>query len=425
MADNDCGCAGSSSTPPGTRGPAASRTVASAFGGNVAVRRSACGPAKCPQPPLSQAEERSPYCQDWVSLLTTEAAGRLLIAIEGCLFFLKSKCSGVVWFNADTEQVDIRFPDFVSSLPKENNYGFLAKVVPTIRRVCVDGVDGCEEEVHQELAAQVMGQSDCGDIMIARPPLCGEIPPTSAGNADAQTHVDYLDAPNHEDIAGCVADLRFLVSYPGTRGDVANTPCRKWSLMRRLKMRLSQWGLIVKGDPLESTARRLVAIPVAGGTEDDPCYELRMIESNTGGIPTGTENCQILRFRGFGTEAAGWKAEKGGLMFYPVERKDLFTSTNVGTAAFTIELPDYPTDACGDVWVDLEVQIQTLPGASGVPTRLILTAGSYILGYGGQQTSVDCVQVKCPTSSSTLNLVRTRTGTGQCGLYIRILGYWK
>lgn len=342
MADNDCGCSGSSTTPPGSSGPRPARTVASAFGGNAAVRRGACGPARCPQPPLSEADERSPYCPDWLTLLKTAAAGKLLIAVEGCLFLLESKLSGVPWYDAETGEVNLRFPDFVSSLPKENNYGFLAKVVPTTRKVQVDGVEGCTDEVHQELAAQVLGYSDCGELMIARAPLCGEIPPGQAGNADSQVHIDYLDAPNHEDIDGCATDFRFLGSYSGTRGDKAGTPCRKWSWMRRLKLRASQWGIIPSGSPLESGAKAVVLIPVSGGSEEDPCYEMRVLDQGQGGLPTDPDNCSTLRFKGKGTVDAGWKEDKNAVLFHGL---DAPVNIPISGAAGThdIILPDYPT----------------------------------------------------------------------------------
>lgn len=422
----DCDCSGSSSTPPGTNRPAASRTVASAFGGNVAVRRGACGPVRCPQPPVSDSDERSPYCPDWVSLLKTEAAGKLLIAVEGCLFLLKSKLSGVPWYDAESETVSLRFPDFVSSLPKENAYGFLAKVVPTIRKTQVDGVEGCTDEVHQELAAQVLGYSDCGDLMIARAPLCGEIPPGNAGNADSQIHVDYLDAPNHEDIDGCATDFRFLGSYSGTRGDKAETPCNKWSLMRRLKLRASQWGIIPSGSPLESGAKAVVLIPVAGGSDEDPCYEMRVLDQGQGGLPTNPDNCSTLRFKGKGTPDAGWKEDKGAVLFHGLDAP-VNIPISGAAGAHAITLPNYPTTELCKADQPVWPVFQTLLQLANINGSARLSLGAYrIAGIhsntlaGGVSDQEARARVTSPNVTFTVALGNAVTTT----ITMNLIGYY-
>lgn len=421
MADNNCGCAGSSSSPPGAQGTGASQSVASAFGGNIAVRRGPCGPARCPSPPLSEAEERTPYCVSWVEALTTAAAGKLLIAIEGCLFLLKSKCTGVVWFDADSEQVSIRFPDFVSSLPKENAYGFLAKVVPTTRKVCVDGQESCDEEVHQELAAQIMGQSNCGNLMIARAPLCGELPATTPGRTDDQVHIDHLNPALHEDV-GCPVDVRFLASYDGDRGDAARTPCKKWSLMRRIKMRLSQWGFIEKGNALESLARRLVVVPVAGGDEEDPCYEVRVLESLTGGIPSGAANCDVLVWKNHGTPEAGWMAQSE--MLGPLW---LATAHPLAFGANT-NLPRYDELKAKGCKLSAIVQFSlVVSGTSGQGGTLVYFAGGFNLGaisMTAGSSDADAGQSMCKLTTNSLPITRSGAMTGTVTHSFSLLGYF-
>lgn len=421
---NDCGCSGSSQTPPGQGSTPSSPISASAFGGVAIVRRPGCSPPTCPQPPTSDAEERSPYCPTWIQQITAAAAGGLLLAIEGCLFLLQSKCTGFLYYDAATGQTSVKNPDAVSSLPREARYGWLGKVVPTIRKVCVDGVETCVEEVHQELAAQVMGDSDCGNLVLARSPLCGDLSPAEAVNADTQVEFSYLAAKNHEDI-GCPEEVRFLTRFAGNRGDRNNTPCNKHSWMRRLRLRGSQWGQIAEGTPAEGSAFVAILVPVEGGTSDDPCFELRLSAQKLGGgVPKGTENCQILQYRDKGLLTEGWKAKAGGLMFHPVERRDLYTSNSTGSGALNLTLSDFPEDACGPIWAEVEVIIGTTAGPSGGSSRLLLSSGSYNLCYNGDGTAVVVNQAKFPITSADITLTRGKTGTGTASLFIRLLGYW-
>ena len=339
MADQNCGCNGSSSAPPGTTQPTVSSPVGSisSYGGNAVVSRGSCRPSVCPSPPVSEVPERAPYCASWVDKLTTKAAGMLVMILEGCIYKLWSKCSGFVYYDKTTEQISVQDPKYVSAIPKESRFGFLAKVVPTIHTVCVEGDDACQQEIRQELASQVMNEASCGNLVIARAPLCGDVPVEQSGDLDKQVRLDYLAPPNHEDV-GCPEEIRFLVSYPGTRGPTnKKVECEQWSKMYRLKLRGSQWGFIPSGSPLESSAKQVVVVQVPGGSEEDPCFELRVLEEGSGGIPNGTANCQMLIWRGTGTEEEGWKAENTGVRkFYLAAAQTLIYGANANLSQYAV-----------------------------------------------------------------------------------------
>lgn len=207
--------------------------------------------------------------------------GRLLLLAEGCIYTLKSKCSGFLHYDAFTEQVTVQTPPFTSSTPRETAYGFLGKVVVEPKQICEDGDTGtCVQEVRMELAAQLLEERSCGRLAIVTAPLCGELKPSESADANRQMRLDYLAGLLHED-AGCPKDVRFLVQTPGKRGPAgAQVDCEQYSWMRRLKLRGSQWGFLLNTDPLFTSARQVVVVPVLGGDDEDPCFELRVLDSN-------------------------------------------------------------------------------------------------------------------------------------------------
>lgn len=361
MADQNCGCNGSSSAPPGTTTPTVSSPVGSvsSYGGGALISRGPCRPTQCPTPPVSEVPERTPYCASWVDKLTTKAAGMLVMVLEGCIYKLWSKCSGFVYYDNETEQISVQDPKYVSSIPKETSFGFLGKVVPTLHTVCVEGEDNCRQEIRQELASQVMGEASCGQLVIARAPLCGDVPVEQSGDLAKQVRFDYLSPPNHEDV-GCPEEIRFLVHYPGTRGPATSrVECPQFASMYRMKMRGSQWGFIPEGSPLIPSAKQLVLIQVAGGTEEDPCFELRALESDSGGIPNGTANCQGLIWRQHGTDAAGWYAEElGGRVFKLAAPQALGIGVNVN-------LSDYDAMKAKSCKIEAIIAVQEFIGLSG------------------------------------------------------------
>ncbi len=386
------------------------------------VPRGPCRPAQCPSPPTSDAEERVPYCASWVEKVTTKAAGMLLMVLEGCIYKLWSKCSGFVYYDKDTEQISVQDPKFVSSVPQETPYGFLAKVVPTVHTVCVDGQDACQQEIRQELASQVMNLASCGGLVIARAPLCGDVPVQQSGDLAKQVRFDYLDPVDHED-AGCPDMVRFLVSYPGRRGPSnSQVDCQQWSGMYRLKLRGSQWGFIPSGDPLEAGAKPVVVVQVAGGTTENPCFELRVLENQAAGIPEGTKNCQTLRYRGFGTADAGWKLEDDGLLYRPLSAPvTVLNVTAPGTT--TVILPQFPTDICGKIVARFQATIAATQGPSGSPTEVGCTIGAYRIAFAGSNGAENYAHSEALITSASVAFLVAKFGSGNITVNVQLLGY--
>lgn len=392
------------------------------MGGSTLVPRAKCGPASCPQPPLSDSEERAPYCPSWVDLLTGNFAGRLLLAVNNCLFVLKAKCSGMLWYDRTTEQVSVQTPPFVSSIPREASYGFLAKVVTTVRQICVEGAEGCITESHQELAAQIMEAASCGALVIARPPLCGELPLDQSANADKQARLDYLEPPNHEDV-GCPKDIRFLVGFPSTRGSgQSQVACTQWSSMRRIVMRASQWGFIAKGSSLEGGVKQIVAMPVSGGDDADPCYEMRVLESGSGGLPSEANNCDTLQYKFSGTPQAGWYAVAQKLGFVPLD-VPVVVFSGAGTGTIPVTLPQFPTEPCGKVCAVFQTINYMGDGPSGAAATRKVTLGNYLLAYAGFHDAIGGGEARAVVASANVNLTIAHAGSSTGFTEVKLIGY--
>lgn len=425
MADQNCGCGTNGSSPPGTTLPTVSSPVGSvsSYGGNAMVARGPCRPAQCPTPPVSDVPERVPYCASWTAKLTTKVAGMLVMVLEGCLYKLWSKCSGFVYYDRESEQISVQDPKFVSAVPKETSFGFLAKVVPTVHTVCVDGQDSCQQEIRQELASQVMGMASCGDLVIARAPLCGDVPVQQSGDLAKQVRFDVLDPPDHEDAGvGCPEVVRFLVSYPGTRGPSNGAvACKQWSEMYRLKLRGSQWGFIPSGSPLEGSAKQVVLTQVAGGTDADPCFELRALESGQGGLPSDPDNCSTIIFRGKGTVDAGWKEAKNVALFHGFDAPVNILITNSGGTK-NVTLPNFPEDPCGPVWPVFQTEIFL----SNINNSVIVNLGAYrIAGCEGGASQGGFAQQEARARVTSASVAFTVTlSAGALNLNINLIGYY-
>lgn len=299
--------------------------------------------------------------------------------VGSCLYTLKSKCTGYIFYDGTTEEVSVVNPPFVKSIPQETNYGFIAKVVPTLTTICRDDDDECRQEIRQELAAQVMGEANCGEIVLANAPLCGELPATESADAAKQARFDYMKSEEQED-AGCPQEIRFLAYYMGKRGTGQQAvDCKKWVSMRTLKMRKSQFGFIEKGNSLEGTALQIVAVPVSGGSESDPCYELRIQEGRAGGIPSGGANCDSLIWREHGTENEGWKAENLGA------RTHLLTTAQVLALGANVNLSNYDVynaKKCSRIWAIVKGSIFVSLTGSGAGGSGVLLCNSQAIAAG-------------------------------------------
>jgi len=362
--------------------------------------------------------------------------GKLIVALDDCLYTLRSKCSGWLYHDAGTGTVSVQTPPFVSSNPQETNFGFLAKVVPTTRSLCSDDSDQCAQEIVQELAAQKLDLSSVGQLIVGRAPLCNEIGPGADASVADQTHLSYLDPADYK---GCPKDAFILIGYPdkiGPRGQQVEIV--RWAKTPRLRFPKSQWG------PLTNTvdaskAKRVGLMPVSGAdNSDDPCFELRMIDATSGELPSDAVGCDIAVFRSAtDTTPAGWKAEPKGLSFHPLDAPvELFRASGLKTA--TVTLPNYPTNACGDVFAVFEAAAESFPGASNVGSTFSIGIGTayswpglgsvdlanciIIAGSYGDLTFSGYVPKRVTSASVVMKSVNNGVTCVQDG-FVRIIGY--
>lgn len=355
--------------------------------------------------------------------MLSATTGKLFLLLGGCIHFLRSKCSGVIWYDRATESVRVIDAPFVSSVPKQTTYGFIAKVLPRRRAVCSDATEDCAQEAVQELAAQQMGESSFGDLAVAVTPLCGELPQDEAANADKQVALHKL-IPTEAVCAD--TGLKFLVRVDGERGSGSNkVQGNRWKWLSRLRMRRTQWGQAIAGSSDEASSFIAVLVPVAGGTAEDPCYEMRLSQVKPGsGIPSTADNCDTLEFRNKGTPNAGWYAKPKGLAFHPITPPGSFFATSEATTA-TAVLPDFPEDPCGDVWVQYVITGQAFVGASNSGTSISIAANGTFLGNFTSSGGVQAHQGMAPASAAgTATFTTTQTGTGLRSVIAIPIGYW-
>lgn len=424
MANNSCGCNGSTTNPPGTTLPSINAPAGSqsTYAGTAMIPRGRCGPAACPAPPVSDAPESTPYCPGWIQRLTASAWGKLMVIKDNCLYLLKSKCSGYVFYNADTEQTEVVNPPYVSAIPKETSYGFLAKVVPTPTTVCIDGQDACTEEVRQELASQVLGEAACGEMILANFPLCSDLPASQAADADKQVRLDYAELPD-QDTIGCPEQIIFPAFYVGRRGTGRNAvDCKYWFANRYFKMRGSQWNFIPAGAPEQSTAKQVVVVPVPGGTPNDPCFQLRVLESGSGGLPSEAAECDTIQRRFVGTPEEGWYAVPiGGRRFWLDTPMNL-TAPTTGGGGITTGLTDYALYR--DMGCSLRAIVKILQviqlsgsgagGSASITANGITAAANYVPSAGS--ILMFAAQVSIPLTEDKITLVRINSFSGSSAI---------
>lgn len=329
-------------------------------------------------------------------------------------------------YNADTERTSVIDPPFVSSIPQEKEYGYLAKVVPTLHQVCVDGSNECAQEVRQELAAQRMLTAGCGRLVIANPPLCGDVPPAEAADLQNQVRFDYLDPILFED-AACPTGVRFLVSYPGKRGSSQNqVDCVQWAQMRGLSMRASDWGMLLKTDPNFGTSLPAVFEKVPGTDERDPCFTLRISELAQGGLPADPNNCDIAVFRDKGLPTAGWKAEPKGLNYFPLAAPvSILNVSAYGNHSVT--LPSYPENPCGKVVALIYAYCNAAPGISGQAHSSNATCNGFELVFSGFTNSGDSKETHLLVTAPGITIAFNNNfgaSASASALAVKLLGYF-
>lgn len=336
--------------------------------------------------------------------------------VEDSIQFFRARKSGYLFYTADSEMVSVENPPFLSNDPVEVEYGFLAKVSTEVCRGCDPDTGVVTDTVVQKLASQVMGDRSEGQLVLASAPKCGQ---TSDQDADKQVRFDYLSPSRHE---GCERGVGFLVRVPVTVGNGRNEEVvSEWRLMEQMRMRASQLGYIERDTAEAQSSLLIVASLVDGGTTDDPCYRLKILRAQSRGLPTAPANGDTIYWSSADEQ---WKAVKRGLSFHPLSESEnalvIPTRTSPGTSA--VVLPDFPTDAPGDVWGRFNIRMGLVPG--GTSTTWAMTAGN-LLQCRCEATVENLTQnveftIKV---TSTTNFAFSKAGPGACTAFLTLLGY--
>jgi len=330
----------------------------------------------------------------------------------------------MLYYNAETEEITVGDAPYVSATPKETKFGFLAKVVPTTRKTPTsDECSDCTDVATQELASQLMDKRNDGRLVVANVPLPGELPACSP-DADVQTRLDYLEP---KDYTGC-DDYSFLIAVDGEKRVGRTTVKTKfWHFLRKLRFRSSMLAPIKAADA--SGGKKVLAFPTGGGTDTDPCYQLRMVEgSPSDTLPSNAVKCDSAVYDG-----EGWKAFRHG--HWP-----FFTSSpmaNDGTGATwehtgtmgsgeDLALENKPTSPCGGkIFAMIELYTNSDGGSSSSTTQSMISIDGtdYLANISSAQRSHRMIFLDVTTLENISVRVRRVTGTGQVYGAVNIIGY--
>lgn len=415
-----CSCSPSSSSPPGSTPSGSPATRSTIAGGAVTNRQVACGPTPCPTPPTSSQTGREPYNPTWASTLLGAVTGKLLVLLETGIHYLRPLRSGYLRYNAADESIslDDSLP-FVSDIPRETDFGFVAKVVPGLRRVC-DADGNAVDEPTQNLASQTVNERDDGAIMLGNLPDLGQMIGNEAADIERQIRFDRLIPAAYD---GNADGLGFLVRTPITQQRGRETRIiSKWSLMQSLRLRRSHLGLVEKDTAEDESALSLVAIPIPGGTEDNPLYALKILNRAISHLPTGSDLQQGDTIQ---WDGARWVPLRRGLTFYPLDNVTrLIARTSAGTVAVTF--PNFPTGVTGKIFARLRV-VTFVAADSGqltfslrVSNLQVSDAHTNSVGWSNDSNTTEAT---VELSTSAVNFVFAKVGSGTVNCLVDLIGY--
>lgn len=338
--------------------------------------------------------------------------------VEDSIQYFRARKSGWLFYNAQSEAVTAENLPFLSNEPTEVEYGFVAKVVSETRRTCDPETDAVTDTVVQKLASQVMSDRDEGQLVIANSPERGELSGDQSADSSKQVRFDFLAPVRHET---CEKGVGFLVRVPVTVGSGRNQRVvSKWRLLEQMRVRASQFGF-VEPNTTESTASlAVIASPVAGGTTDDPCYQLKFLKSQSKGLPQNPATGDTVYWDG-----ENWKAIKMGLSFRPLTSVARLITTRSATA-ITVTMPSPPTNAPGRVFARVRISIYCASsgGAMSLHIRhrdlLIASCQTNSASYGNDGNTIEAT-IEVIGSSETFTAVQT--GTGNISFIADVLGY--
>jgi hypothetical protein len=342
---------------------------------------------------------------------------------SNCLYTLKSKCSGFLYYDATSENVMVDGqPPFVSSAPQTTSWGFLAKVLTRQKTLCVDGVDVCSQEGRQELAAQLVEEVQCGELAVIQRPKCGTVPLNESADLEKQVGVHVLKPG---DRTTCES-AKFLV-----RVESNDPECPKYQVMQGIKLPQSDIGVATTQEL--ASAKPPIWIR-DGGTDENPCWKLKVNNrSASNELPANASPCQVAIFTG-----EQWEAKDAGLAYFHVASSTEFSlSTPIGFwtktasmgAAETVTLPTVPQPRCtdGKVLARIELWCDVSLGASssGTQAEITIDGTAYLAisngaGYTGWRTIELDVTGK---TSLSVRLFRT-SGSGAIRGSLNVLGYY-
>lgn len=309
-----------------------------------------CATQQCEQPPLAEQPGREPYAPSWVSTLMGAAAGKLLIAISGAIYFFRGLKSGYLWYDKATETVSVTDPSFASNTPRSTKWGRLAKVVPSSRQVYDADSESCQSQVTQEVASQEIGERTDGLLALINFADCGDVPTDQ--QADGQSRMDALSV---DGLDGCVpADGGFLVGVPSEsiKGRFRIITW-SWKLMKQFQLSTAQAPVL---DPSSATWENAIPLVLIrdGGSDTNPCYRLRTPSRRPAMLPETATKGDILVWDG-----EKWVASKnagtGGALHMLDSRQTLF-SAHATTGDISVTMPEFP-DTDKDVYALLTATI--------------------------------------------------------------------
>ena len=417
------------SAPPSGFSPTTStpQGAQSSFCGDVTISSGPCYPV-CPTPPTSSQVTRQPYTASWVENLFGSYAGKLLIKVGSALHYLRSGNSGWIRYNAQTESVVVDgAPPYASSAPRGTQFGYLAKTVPTPIQTLNEATGACQTVIHQEVASQVLDYASNGDLLVARPPNSAEV----CSDAANQVRIDYVDPVVAEDETSVSDDIGFLVQKPVTTVIAGQTVIQKlWMRLRSIRLRRSQFGIVEKAN--YATARQLVAVPVPGGTADDPAYEMRMSVSQPSDpsttFPANPNNGDTLFYNG-GLAVANpnyplnsWCAFSRGLGLHLLTTPVDLVIARTTAGSVTVTLPSYPVPNVSGIKGLLLISKVFVP----VNSTFQVKVGSRVVGFSqyGANYGQFTIYFNPSPDSDQITFDFIKTGTGSVTADVSISGFY-
>lgn len=147
---------------------------------------------------------------------------------------------------------------------------------------------------------------------------------------------------------------------------------------------------------------------------DDGADGIVVCDSGTSKIIPATPNKQLVSCGG------KWKLEPRGLTFHPLSSPAALTVNN---GSNSITLPEFPTEACGDIFARFSTYMSTSAGPSGTPGSAAITLGVYQLAQSGIFGSASFCEASAKVTSANVTILVTVSNALTSGQTMKLLGY--